>query len=30
LWALDAALSGTDWRHLGAARKAELKAQLDE
>jgi DNA transformation protein and related proteins len=30
LWALDAALSGTDWRHLGEARKAELKALLDE
>jgi DNA transformation protein and related proteins len=30
LWALDAALAGMDWRHLGEARKAELRALLGE
>lgn len=28
LWAMDAALSGTDWRHLSQARKTALKADL--
>lgn len=28
LWAMDAALSGIDWRHLSESRKSELKEQL--
>ena len=28
LWAMDAALSGMDWRHLSAERKEALKALL--
>lgn len=28
LWAMDAALAGTDWRHIPEDRKARLKAEL--
>lgn len=30
LWAMDAALSNSDWRHLSPERKQALKAALEE
>ena len=30
LWALDAALSGIDWRSLSEARKAELRIEIEK